>query len=81
MPAHLLNFFIFSGALILSWIVGAVVPPTWTVSQAVLDVHTDGDGRSYYIARSEPVYFEAVPIERAELNPDTGLTARTLRPQ
>ena len=70
MPAHLLNFFIFSGALILSWIVGAVVPPTWTVSQAVLDVHTDSDGRLYYIARSEPVYFEAVPIERAELNPD-----------
>ena len=70
MPTHLLNFFIFSGALILSWIVGAVVPPTWTVSQAVLDVHTDSDGRLYYIARSEPVYFEAVPIERAELNPD-----------
>ena len=70
MPAHLLNFFIFSGALILSWVVGAVVPPTWTVSQAVLDVHTDSDGRLYYIARSEPVYFEAVPIERAELNPD-----------
>ena len=43
MPAHLLNFFIFSGALILSWVVGAVVPPTWTVSQAVLDVHTDSD--------------------------------------
>ena len=70
MPAHLLNFFIFSGALILSWVVGAVVPPTWTVSQAVLDVHTDGDGRSYYIARGEPAYFEAVPIEDAELNPD-----------
>ena len=70
MPAHLLNFFIFSGALILSWVVGAVVPPTWTVSQAVLDVHTDSDGRLYYIARGEPAYFEAVPIERAELNPD-----------
>ena len=70
MPAHLLNFFIFSGALILSWVVGAVVPPTWTVSQAVLDVHTDSDGRLYYIARSEPVYFEPVPIEDAELNPD-----------
>ena len=69
MPAHLLNFFIFSGALILSWIVGAVVPPTWTVSQAVLDVHTAGDGRLSYIARGERVYFEAVPIERAELNP------------
>ncbi len=69
MPAHLLNFFIFSSALILSWIVGAVVPPTWTVSQAVLDVHTAGDGRLSYIARGERVYFEAVPIERAELNP------------
>ncbi len=70
MPTHLLNFFIFSGALILSWVVGAVVPPTWTVSQAVLDVHTDSDGRLYYIARSDPVYFEPVPIEDAELNPE-----------
>ncbi|MCY4387060.1 MAG: hypothetical protein OXC18_08180 [Desulfurellaceae bacterium] len=70
MPTHLLNFFIFSGALILSWVVGAVVPPTWTASQAVLDVHTDSDGRLYYIARSEPVYFEPVPIEEAELNPE-----------
>ena len=70
MPTHLLNFFIFSGALILSWVVGAVVPPTWTVSQAVLDVRTDNDGRLSYIARGEPVYFEPVPIERAELNPD-----------
>ena len=70
MPAHLLNFFIFSGALILSWVVGAVVPPTWTVSQAVLDVHTASDGRLYYIARNEPVYFEPVPIEDAELNPE-----------
>ena len=68
MPTHLLNFFIFSGALILSWVVGAVVPPTWTASQAVLDVHTDSDGRLYYIARSDPVYFEPVPIEEAELN-------------
>ena len=76
MPAHLLNFFIFSGALILSWVVGAVVPPTWTVSQAVLDVHTDSDGRLYYIARSEPVYFEPVPIEDAELN-RSGSTGRT----
>ena len=67
---YLLNFFIFSGALILSWVVGAVVPPTWTVSQAVLDVHTDSDGRLYYIARSDPVYFEPVPIEDAELNPE-----------
>ncbi len=52
-----------------SWVVGAVVSPTWTVSQAVLDVHTDGDGRLYYISRGEPAYFEAVPIARAELNP------------
>ena len=70
MPTHLLNFFIFSAALILSWIVGAVVPPTWTVSQAVLDVHTHSDGRVSYMARGEPVYFEAVPIESAELNPE-----------
>ena len=70
MPVHLLNFFIFSAALILSWVVGAVVPPTWTVSQAVLDVQTDSDGRLSYMARGEPVHFEAIPIERAELNPE-----------
>ena len=65
----LLNFVLFSAALIVSWVVGATVPPTWTVTQVVLDVHTDSDGRLYYISRGEPVHFDAVPLERAELNP------------
>ncbi len=69
MPAHLINFCIFSGALILSWVVGAVVPPTWTVNQTVLDAHTDSDGRVYYIARGKPVHFDPVPLADAALNP------------
>ena len=64
-----LNFVFFAAALIVSWIVGATVAPTWTVTQTTLDAHTDSDGRLYYIARDEPSYFEPVPLERAELNP------------
>ncbi len=64
-----LNFVFFAAALIVSWIVGATVAPTWTVNQTTLDAHTDSDGRLYYIAREEPRYFEPVPLERAELNP------------
>ena len=64
-----LNFVFFAAALIVSWIVGATVAPTWTVTQTSLDAHTDSDGRLYYIARDEPSYFEPVPLEQAELNP------------
>ncbi len=65
----MLKFFLFSAALIASWVVGSTVSPTWTVNRVVLDVHTNSDGRLYYIAQGEPVYFEAVSIEQAELNP------------
>ena len=64
-----LNFVFFAAALIVSWLVGATVAPTWTVTQTSLDAHTDSDGRLYYIARDEPSYFAPVPLERAELNP------------
>ena len=64
------KFIIFAAALIVSWIVGANVPPTWTVEQVALDVQTDADGRLYYIYKKKPVHFEAVPIKQAVLNPD-----------
>ena len=66
----MLNFTLFSVALLVSWIVGLTVPPTWSVTETVLDVHTDSDGHLYYIARGEPVYFEATPLDQAQLNPD-----------
>ena len=47
----MLNFTLFSVALLVSWIVGLTVPPTWSVTETVLDVHTDIDGHLYYIAR------------------------------
>ena len=63
------KFIIFALALIVSWIVGANVPPTWTVEQVALDVQTDADGRLYYIYQDKPAYFDAVPLKQARLNP------------
>ncbi len=68
-PGHR-KFLIFVAALVVSWIVGANVPPTWTVEQVALDVQTDADGRLYYIYKKKPVHFEAVPLKQAVLNPD-----------
>ena len=68
-PGHR-KFLIFVAALVVSWIVGANVPPTWTVEQVALDVQTDADGRLHYTYRGKPAYFEAVPIKQAVLNPD-----------
>ena len=63
------NFVIFALAMIGSWIVGSSVPPTWTVEQITLDVLTDDNGKLYYIYREKPAYFDAVPLEQAQLNP------------
>ena len=67
-PGHR-KFIIFVAALTVSWLVGSNVPPTWTVEQVALDVQTDADGRQYYIYKTKPAYFEAVPLEQAVLNP------------
>ncbi len=45
-----------------------MVPPTWTAEQIALDVLVDGE-RTYYIAEGETVYFEAVPLADAVLEP------------
>ncbi len=64
------KFIVFAIALIVSWIVGINVAPTWTVEQIALDAHSDSEGRLYYIYRGEPTYFHPVPIEEALLNPE-----------
>ena len=69
MTAGIQKFTVFVLALAVSWIVGANVPPTWTVNQVTLDVQTDEDGRLYYLAEGDRAYFEAVPIEQARLDP------------
>ena len=70
MSAGIRKFVIFAIALIVSWIVGINVAPTWTVEQIALDAHSDSEGRLYYIYRGEPTYFHPVPIEEALLNPE-----------
>ena len=60
---------VFALALLVSWIAGAGVSPTWTVNRVTLDVATDEDGRLYYLSEGRRVRFEAVPIEQARLDP------------
>ena len=62
------KFTVFALAMLVSWAAGASVAPTWTVNRVTLDVLTDGDGRTYYLSEGLPVYFEAVPVERARLD-------------
>lgn len=64
------NFVIFVVAMAVAWIVGMSVPPTWTVEQITLDVHTDDAGKLYYIYKEKPAYFDAVPLAEAQLRPD-----------
>ena len=70
MSTGIRKFVVFAIALIVSWIVGINVAPTWTVEQVALDARSDSDGRLYYIYRDKPAYFEAVPMEDARLNPE-----------
>ena len=68
MTIGLQKFTVFVLAILVSWIAGATVPPTWTVNRVTLDVLTDDDGRLYYLSEGSPAYFEAVPIEQAQLD-------------
>ena len=47
------KFIVFAIALVVSWIVGINVAPTWTVEQIALDARSDSDGRLYYIYRNK----------------------------
>ena len=60
---------VFVLAVLVSWIAGASVSPTWTVNRVTLDVATDEDGRLYYLSEGRRVLFEATPIEQARLDP------------
>ena len=66
--ARLRTFAIFAGAMVLATVVGITVSPTWTVKQVRLDAQTDDRG-TYYVLEGAPVYFEAVPMADAELDP------------
>ena len=68
MTAGIQKFIVFALAILVSWIAGATVPPTWSVNRVTLDVLTDGDGRLYYLSEGSPAYFDAVPIEQAQLD-------------
>ena len=65
------RFIVFVIAMIASWVIGSNVPPTWTVEQISLDVQTDADGGLYYVYEGDPTYFDAVPIEQSQLDPET----------
>ena len=60
---------VFALAILVSWLAGAGVSPTWTVNRVTLDVATDEDGRLYYLSEGRRVRFEAAPIEQARLDP------------
>ena len=64
------KFVVFAIALVVSWIVGINVAPTWTVEQIALDARRDSNGNLYYVFQGEPAYFHPVPIEEALLNPE-----------
>ena len=66
--ARFRTFAIFAFAMILAAVVGVTVSPTWTVKQVRLDAQTDADG-IYYVLEGDPVYFEAVPMAEAVLDP------------
>ena len=69
MTSGMRKFTVFALAMLVSWIAGASVPPTWTVNRVTLDVLTDDGGRTYYLSEGSPVYFQAVPIGQARLDP------------
>ena len=65
----LAKFVVFALAMIVSWFVGANVPPTWTVEQITLDVQTDPDDGLYFVSGGDRTYFVAVPAEQSLLDP------------
>ena len=60
MTTGIQKFTVFALAILVSWIAGASVPPTWSINRVTLDVLTDDDGRLYYLSEGSPAYFEAV---------------------
>ena len=67
--SRLPTFALFVLLLAGSALVGVYVPPTWTVEQTSLDVHSDARG-TYYVLEGENEYFNAGPLATAALLPD-----------
>ncbi len=63
------KFVVFALAMIVSWFVGANVPPTWTVEQITLDVQTDPDDGLYFVSGGDRTFFVAVPDGQSLLDP------------
>ncbi len=63
------KFIVFALALIVSWFVGANVPPTWTVEQITLDVQTDPVDGLYFVSGGDRTFFDAVPAAQSLLDP------------
>ena len=68
MTTGIQKFTVFTLAILVSWIAGVSVPPTWTVNRVTLDVLMDDTGGLYYLSEGSPAYFDAVPIEQAQLD-------------
>ncbi len=68
MTTGIRKFTVFALAILVSWIAGVSVPPTWSVNRVTLDVLTDDDGRLYYLSEGSPAYFDAAPLEQARLD-------------
>ena len=63
------KFIVFALAMIVSWFVGANVPPTWTVEQITLDVQTDPVEGLYFVSGGDRTFFDAVPAAQSLLDP------------
>ena len=65
----IVKFGIFAVAMIVSWMVGSNIAPTWTVEQITLDVQADPDGALFYVSGGDQSYFDAVPADQSQLDP------------
>lgn len=63
----IINLTLFLSLMILSFIVGLTVSPTWTVAKTILDVTTDSENQTFYIFKDEHKYFTAVNRDESKL--------------
>ncbi len=69
MSSGMRRFLLFAFALVVAWLAGLYVQPTWTVEQITLDARIDAAGQLYYRLEGEEVPFDAVPVAEAYLDP------------
>lgn len=63
----IINLTLFLSLMILSFIVGLTVSPTWTVAKTILDVTTDSENQTFYTFKDEHKYFTAVNRDESKL--------------